>query len=84
MFLFKTAQPFFSPGPAGNFAFGETWKGFDSDAELFMYRSLFNAKIIRMYLVSSLTEILGQKSEKKKKVLHWLPRKGATRPTDLL
>ena len=43
-----------------------------------------NAKIIRMYLVSSLTEILGQKSEKKKEVLHWLPFKGATRLTDLL
>ena len=35
LFQFRTAQPFFSPGPAENFAFGATLDGVDSDAELF-------------------------------------------------
>ena len=37
LFQFGTAQPFFLPSPAGNVDFGSTLRGFDSDAELFMY-----------------------------------------------
>ena len=33
------AQLFFSPGTAGNYVFGGTSNSFDSDAELFMYRT---------------------------------------------